>query len=160
MCITDLFAALFFILLVAWGLVILAAAVSFGGLSVCLLGNINICGLIPDIPYWCGVILAFAFTALTVLLAVGCAYYAAFLRQLARSFCRFQHNVLANSGGEAVLPPIAINPQFSAKTKRRLRSAALISLILFAVCFMLAYIACSLSSGLVQFWHIWNWFAK
>ena len=85
-------------------------------------------------PYWCGAILALSFAALTVLLVVGCVYYAAFLRQLVRSFGRFQHNALASASGEAALPALAINPQFSAKTRRRLRAAALISLALFAPC--------------------------
>ncbi len=89
---------------------------------------------------------------------VGCVYYAAFLRQLVRSFGRFQHNALASASGEAVLPALAINPQFSAKARRRLRAVALISLALFAACFVLSYVVCALSAGSLQFWHAWGWF--
>ena len=135
-----------------------AAALCFAALAVCLLGGWNIAGLIPAMPYWCGAILALSFAALTVLLVVGCVYYAAFLRQLVRSFGRFQHNALASASGEAALPALAINPQFSAKTRRRLRAAALISLALFAVCFVLSYVVCALSAGSLQFWHAWGWF--
>ena len=92
-----------------------AAALCFAALAVCLLGGWNIAGLIPAMPYWCGAILALSFAALTVLLVIGCVYYAAFLRQLVRSFGRFQHNALASASGEAALPALAINPQFSAK---------------------------------------------
>mgnify|MGYP001725080632 FL=1 len=109
-------------------------------------------------PYWCGAILALSFATLTVLLVVGCVYYAAFLRQLVRSFGRFQHNALASASGEAALPALAINPQFSTKTRRRLRAAALISLALFAACFVLSYVVCALSAGSLQFWHAWGWF--
>ena len=130
----------------------------FAALAVCLLGGWNIAGLIPAMPYWCGAILALSFAALTVLLVVGCVYYAAFLRQLVRSFGRFQHNALASVSGEAALPALAINPQFSAKTRRRLRAAALISLALFAACFVLSYVVCALSAGSLQFWHAWGWF--
>ena len=109
-------------------------------------------------PYWCGAILALSLTALTVLLVVGCIYYGAFLRQLVRSFVRFQYNALANASGEAMLPSLAINPQFPGKTKRRLRTTALVSLALFASCFVLAYVVCTLSAGSFQFWHVWGWF--
>lgn len=149
---------LFFVLLAGFGLVMAAAALCFAALAICLLGGWNIAGLIPAMPYWCGAILALSFAALTVLLVVGCVYYAAFLRQLVRSFGRFQHNALASVSGEAALPALAINPQFSAKTRRRLRAAALISLALFAACFVLSYVVCALSAGSLQFWHAWGWF--
>ena len=158
LCFADLFAGLFFVLLAGFGLVMAAAALCFAALAVCLLGGWNIAGLIPAMPYWCGAILALSFAALTVLLVVGCVYYAAFLRQLVRSFGRFQHNALASVSGEAALPALAINPQFSAKTRRRLRAAALISLALFAACFVLSYVVCALSAGSLQFWHAWGWF--
>ena len=156
LCFADLFAGLFFILLAGFGIVMAAATVSFAAIAVCLFSNLNIYNLIPTTPYWCGVILALSFAALAVLIAVGCVYYKAFLCQLARSFGRFHHNKLANASGEATLPSLAINPQFSAKTKRRLRSVALISLALFAACFVLAYVICALSAGSLQFWHTWG----
>ena len=158
LCFADLFAGLFFVLLAGFGLVMAAAALCFVALAVCLLGGWNIAGLIPAMPYWCGAILALSFAALTVLLVIGCVYYAAFLRQLVRSFGRFQHNALASASGEAALPALAINPQFSAKARRRLRAAALISLALFAACFALSYVVCALSAGSLQFWHAWGWF--
>ena len=130
LCFADLFAGLFFALLDGFGLVMAAATLAFAGVAVCLLGNLNVYGLLPAMPYWCGAILALSAAALAVLIAVGCVYYAAFLRQLVRSFGRFQHNTLAAASGEATLPALAINPQFTAKTKRRLRSVALISLAL------------------------------
>lgn len=60
--------------------------------------------------------------------------------------------------GDAMLPPLGIDPQLSAKTKRRLRSVTLVSLALSAACFVLGFIACAMSAGGVQFWHIWGWF--
>ena len=110
-------------------------------------------------PYWCGAILGLSLLALTALFVVGCVYYGAFLRQLIRSFGRFQHNALANASGSAVLPPLPISPRFSARTKCRLRTTALIALALFAACFVLSYVVCALSAGSLQFWHVWGWFA-
>ncbi len=158
LCFADLFAGMFFVLLAGFGIVMAASALSFAALSVCLFGNLSIYGMIPSMPYWCGAVLALFSAALAVLIAVGCVYYAAFLRQLIRSFGRFQHNALASASGEAVLPALAIDPRFSAKTKRRLRSLALVSLALFAACFVLSYVVCALSAGSLQFWHVWGWF--
>ena len=62
--------------------------------------------------------------------------------------------------GKAALPSLGINPQFSARAKRRLRSAALVSLALFGACFVLSYAVCTLSAGSLQFWHVWGWFVN
>ena len=160
LCFADVFAGLFFVLLAAWELVMAAASVSFAALAVCLLGGLNVYALIPAMPYWCGAILAIASASLAVLAGAGCVYYAAFLRQLVRSFARFQHNALASASGGAVLPSLSVSPRFSAGTKRRLRSVALVSLALFAACFALSYVVCALSAGSLQFWHVWGWFLK
>lgn len=160
LCFADVFAGLFFILLAAWGLVLAAAALGAAGTAVCLLGKVELGGLLPELPYWCGAMLALTLAALAVLLAAGCVYFCAFLRQLMRSYGRFRKNALASASGEAELPPLPISPQFSPKARRRLRTVALVALALFAVCFALAYLVCSLSAGSVQFWHAWGWFAK
>lgn len=157
-CMADLFAGLFFLLLAAWEIVMVAAGMAFGALAVCLIGGLDVYGLLPAMPYWCGAILALAFLALAVLSAVGCIYYGAFLRQLVRSYKRFRHNALCAASGEAALPCLAIHPQFSAVGKRRLRTVALVSLALFAACFVLSLVACALSAGSLAFWHAWGWF--
>ena len=54
--------------------------------------------------------------------------------------------------------PEELAAQFAPKKKRRLRTPALVSLLLFAVCFVLGYAACALSAGSFQFWHVWGWF--
>lgn len=152
----DLFAGMFFLLLIAWGVVMAAAALASGTLTVCLVGGLSIGSLIPPIPLLVrrGDGLCLCRLGSTA----GCVYYAAFVRQLMRSFGRFQHNALAEASGRAALPALAIFPQFSARARRRLRSTALIALALFAACFVLGYIACSLSAGTLQFWHAWGWF--
>lgn len=65
-------AILFFILLTAWGVVMAAASVSSAALAVCLIGGINVAGVIPQLPYWRGAILGLSFAPLSVLIAVGC----------------------------------------------------------------------------------------
>ncbi len=157
LCIADLFSGLLYVLLAAWEVVLAVASVSFAVVAVCLLGRLELYG-IPTVPYGCAAILAVACAALAVLGIVGCVYYAAFLRQLARAYGRFHRNALAGASGGASLPPLPVAPQFLPKTKRSLRAAALIALAVFAVGFVLAFIACSLSAGTLQFWHAWNWF--
>lgn len=149
----DLFASIFFVLLVVWGIVMAAFSLVCATVAVSLLGGLNIYALIPPMPYWCGAIAGLSFAALAVLVTTGCIYYAAFVRQLFRSFGRFQHNALAASSGEATLPSLAFNPQISTKANRRIRSVAL-----FAACFVLTYIVCALSAGTLEFWHTWGWF--
>ena len=68
--------------------------------------------------------------------------------------------MLAPCYGALTLPALTLAPQFSAKAKRRLRRLALISLALFAVCFVLSYVVCAISAGSVQFWHVWGWFVS
>jgi hypothetical protein len=135
-----------------------AAAAATGTLSVCLLLGLNIHSWIPAMPYWCGAIFGLCLAALTVLAAVGCIYVAAYLRQLMRSFARFQHNSMAAASGRPILPPIPTNPQLPAKMRRTLRQFALVSLAAFAICFVLGMLVSMLSAHALSFWHAWGWF--
>ena len=157
----DLFFGVFAALLVSFGAVLAAGALSFGLTGVCLVGNLGRLPYVtlPPMPYWCGTILGLSLLALCALTVVGCAWYFALCRQVFRCFGRFHHNALAQGRGGA-LPALPIAPQFEPKKKRRLRTAALVSLLLFAVCFVLGYAACALSAGSLQFWHVWRWFVN
>ena len=158
LCLVDVVAGLFFLLLAAWGIVMAAAALAFAVLAVCLVGGWNPGNLIPAIPYGCGFMLALSLVPLSVLFGTGCFYYATFLRRLVRAFSRFQHNTLAAVSSKAVLPVLGISPRFSAGTKRSLQTVALMGLVLFASCFVISYVVCSLSADSMQFWHVWGWF--
>lgn len=158
LCFADFFVGCFFCLLFAWEIIMAAAALCCGVACVCLLCGLNIYGLIPSMPYGCGAIIGMSVGALAVLLTVGGAYFFAFLRQLLRAYGRFHHNALAASSGKPTLPSLAIHPQFSSKTRRRIRSAALIALVLFAVLFVLGMVTSMLSAGSLEFWHTWGWF--
>ncbi len=156
----DLFFGIFAVLLVAFGVVLAACVLSFGLTGVCLIGNLERLAFVslPPMPYWCGAILGLSLAALCVLSVVGCIWYGAFCRQIFRSYGRFRQNMLARSRGGAVLPGLPIAPQFVPRKKRQLRTVALTALLLFAVCFVLGYVACSLSAGAPEFWHTWGWF--
>ena len=157
---SDLFFGIFTVLLLSFGIVLAACVLSFGLTGVCLIADIAKLPFVsmPAMPYWCGAILGLSLLALCALSVAGCIWYFAFYRQIFRSYGRFHRNALAASKGEAALPALTINPQFSAKNRRRLRTVALVSLALFAVCFVLSFIVCCLSAGSLQFWHTWGWF--
>lgn len=158
LCFSHMFAGFFFILLFTWELIMGVFSLACAAAAVCLFGDMNIHGLIPPMPYWCGAVMGLSLAALAVLSAVGCVYFWKFLRQLTRSYGRFCRNALASASGTAVLPPLEIYPQIPAKAKRALRTAALVSLAMFAACFVLGIIVCMLSSGALEFWHAWGWF--
>ena len=152
----DLFFGIFAVLLLSFGVVLASCVLSFGLAGVCLIGNLTRLPivLLPPMPYWCGAILGFSLLALCVLAVVGCIWYFALCRQIFRCYGRFHRNALTG----ATLPALPFAPQFTPKKKRRLRTAALIALLLFIVCFVLGYAACVLSAGSFQFWHVWGWF--
>lgn len=154
----DIFAGMIFILLSAWEAIMAVFALSSATVAVCLFGGLNIYALIPPIPYWCGAVFGLSFAALAVLTATGCVYFAAFVRQLMRSYGRFHHNAIAAASGKAVLPSLAVYPKLLAKMNRRIRLITLISLTVFAVSFVLGMIVSMLSSGALGFWHAWGWF--
>ncbi len=156
----DVFAGLFFLLLAAAGVVIAAAAIVFTAVGVCMIAGASPYALIPPMPYWCGAIIGVALVALGILAAVGCIYYWALIRQLVKSFGRFQHNAIAATTGKPVLPSLPAHVQLAPKTNRRLRSLSLIALLAFAVCFILGFVACVLSAGTIEFWHTWGWFGN
>lgn len=155
---TDFFASICFVLLWAWEVIMAAATLSFGTLAVCLLFGLNIDSFIPPLPYWCGAIFGLSFAALMILAAVGSIYFAAYLRQLMRSFARFNHNAMAAASGKPVLPPVPTYPKLPAKMRRTLRQFALASLAAFAICFVLGMIVSMLSAHALGFWHAWGWF--
>lgn len=99
--------------------------------AVCMIGGFNPYMLFPQMPYWCGSVLALALIALSVSAAVGCMYFAS-----------------------------PLFPRFSEKTCKKLREFALCSLAVFAICFISGYFVCAVSAGTLGFWHEWNWFIR
>lgn len=156
--ITDFFTGCFFVLLMAWEAIMAAFSLCNAVIAVCLFGGISPWSLVPPMPYWCGAVFGLSLAALAVLSAMGCIYFAAFIRQLMRSYGRFRQNTMAAASGSAVLPSLAIHPQLPAKINRRIRSVALFSLALFAACFVLGTIVSVISAGALEFWHAWGWF--
>ena len=158
--ITDFFFGILCVLLYAWEIVMIALVVSFGAATAALFTGVreSLIVYVPEMPYHCAFILGIAFAALTILSAAGTVYFFAFIRQLMRSFGRFHKNALAAASGKAILPSLPVYPQLAGKSKRMLRKAALISIIVFVVCFIVGFITCMAAAGCFEFWHVWGWF--
>ena len=158
--VVDFFFGMLCILLYAWEIVMGALIIAFGTAAVALFTGIreSFIVYVPEMPYHCAIILGVAFAALTVLSVVGAIYFWKFIHQLMRSFGRFHKNTLAAASGKATLPSLPVYPQFSAKTKRKLRKIATVAVTVFAVCFIIGFIVCVISAGSLEFWHAWGWF--
>jgi uncharacterized membrane protein len=156
--IIDFFAGIFLVLLVAWGVIMAAFSICSAGIAVCLVGVINPWSLIPHMPYLPAVVLGISMAALSVLSATGCIYFAAFVRQLMRSYSRFHQKTIAVASGRVALPSLGIYPQIQAKINRRIRTVALFSIVLFTTCLVLGMIISMILSGSLEFWHAWGWF--
>jgi uncharacterized membrane protein len=156
--IIDFFAGAFFFLLMAWEVIMAAFSICNAVIAVCLVGDINPWTLIPRMPYLPAVVFGLSLAALSVLSATGCIYFAAFIRQLMRSYSRFHKNTMAAASGRAVLPSLGIYPRLPAKINRRIRTVALFSVALFTACFVLGIILSMILSGSLEFWHAWGWF--
>lgn len=158
LCIIDIFIGAFFFLLMAWEIIMAAFSICNAVAAVCLVSDISPWLLIPRMPYLSGAVFGLSLAALSILSAAGCIYFAAFIRQLMRSYSRFHQNTIAAASGRAVLPSLGIYPRLPAKINRRIRTVALFSVALFTACFVLGMIISMILSGNLEFWHAWGWF--
>lgn len=150
------FEAMFYLLCLAWSLVVAASAVAFAALGVCLVGRLNIAGLIPSMPYASALILGAASLALSVFFAAGTYYFFAYTRQFVKVSVHWHRHVL--SGGR--YPSIPWNPQFSPRARRTLRAAVHWSVTVFGALFVLGMALSMILAGNLQFWHVWGWFVR
>lgn len=156
----DLFFGVFAVLLLSFGVVLAACALSFGMTGVCLVGELGRLPWVtlPSMPYASALVLGLALLALAVACVIGCIYFFAFIRQMFRAYGRFHHNMLTACKGEPALPALPLHPQLQPAHRRRLRTILLISVVGFGVCFVLGMVLSVILAGDFQFWHVWGWF--
>lgn len=151
---TAIFEAMFYILFLAWDLVLAASALTLGILGACLICAVNVSGLIPYMPYLGSLILGVSTLGLAVIFAAAAVYCFAFLKQVIKASLRWHKNMTSASQ----LPPLPWNPQFAPKTRRTLRTVLLWAVAVFGTFFVLAFFVLALQAGDLGFWHHWNWF--
>lgn len=158
LAICDIFAVMFFLLLFGWVLVLGAFAIASAGVGFCLALNVNIASFLPPMPYFCKLMFSLAFLPLAGLSGIAAVYCFTFIKQLVRCYMRFCQNCLSSSSGKGLLPTVPLYPLFSNQIRRTVRRITLILLSVFAVMFIVSFIACAVSAGAFEFWHKWNWF--
>ena len=152
----DICVVSFFIVLFSWVIALGAFALSSALLGVGLI----VSPLLPDIvvippmPYAGAIIMAVSMLALAVIMAVVTQYSWALTVQMGRAYRRWHKNTLS----EAKYPPLDVHPTLKDKTRRRLRTLALIALVVFGVSLVIGYAFLAASAGAFEFWHVWNWF--
>ena len=153
----DIFVASFFIVLFLWVVVLGAAALGSALSGVALIVNpllpesINV---IPPMPYAGAVIMGITVIAFSLLLAIVTQYCWALTVQMGRAYKRWHKNTMT----DAKYPPLDVHPTLKDKTRRRLRTMALIALVIFGAGLIVGYVVLAASAGSLGFWHAWNWF--
>jgi len=151
---TAVFEAMFYLVFLAWNIILGASSAATAVLGVCLGIGINIEGLIPFMPHSGSLLLGVSVLGLSGIFGAATVYCFAFLKQMIRASVRWHKNTVSGN----TLPPLPFNPQFRPKTKRALRTIMLWSVIVFGVMFVIAFAVLMLQAGAVGFWHHWNWF--
>ncbi len=146
--------AMIYVLFFAWGVVLFAASLASAATGAALIGRFNIAGLIPYMPYVSALIFGICFLSFAVFLAAGAYYYLANIKQMIKVTIRWHKNMISGN----MLPSLPVNPQFSAKTKRKLRTVLSWSVAVFGATFVLGIVVAQIHSGALEFWHAWSWF--
>ncbi len=150
----DLFIGIFFILAYVWviGMGVFSITAILTGFSLGL--NFNPGHLVPFMPWQSAVLFGISILFLGFLAALGTIYLYFYIRQLGKAFVQWQKNTFSGN----MYPPLSTNPLFSSKARRFLRSAAQISLLVFGIALIAAYIFSAIHAGNLEFWHVWHWF--
>jgi uncharacterized membrane protein len=111
-------------------------------------------GWVPTMPLAAQLIFGLALIALGVLLFIGALVFLKLTTQLCRAFARFSKNSLS----DGTLPPRPLIPQFSHKSRRQLRTIALVAMSVFGICFIAGFAFLVAYTKSFQFWHVLEWF--
>ena len=152
----DIFVFSFFIVLFSWIIVLGISTLAFALAGIGLIVSPLLPSLIviPPMPYPGAVILSISILAFAALLAVVTQYSWVLTVQMIRAYRRWHKNTLS----DAKYPPLDVHPTLKDKTRRRLRTVALIALVVFGASFVIGYVVLAACAGAFEFWHVWNWF--
>ena len=149
--ILDIFAVLFFIFMLAWLVVMISFAISLIIITVCLIGNINLYNIIPNIPYHCKILLSISFLSLAILTITSSLLYTDLINNLKGRYKNYHKNIFLNLSNK-------YEGKSLFKNKKLIKKVAIISLITFIIIFILSIVVCMITANNIAFWHKWNWF--
>ena len=148
-------ALVFFAALSVWVVFSGVSSLASLALGLCLVTGLDPSNLIPAMPYAGSFLLGLSSLALALLLSLGTVYSGLYLGQLWKACFRWAGNRVSTSAR----PPLPINPQLRAATRRKLRTTVLVSLAIMGVAFVAGFVLMAVSAGSPGFWHVWHWFA-
>jgi uncharacterized membrane protein len=155
---TDLFVIPFTVLMYAWLAVLGATSIASAVCGICLIIRPLLPAnflFIPTLPFIGGVLWGVTFIAFGVLAALATVYCGKLTVQMWKKYRRWHKNVF--SGWK--YPPYSMHPVLEDRLRRKMRSVALIAVIVLGLTFIIGYIVMAASAGALGFWHTWHWFA-
>lgn len=150
----DFGAAILAIILAGSLVVIGAFSLAALGLGVLLVLDVNLLGLIPQIPYVPGLIFGLASISLAIVSFISTMYIYLYIKHWIRVYLRKRKNILNNN----IYPSLGRNPRLSKKLAANLKFINILATITFISTLTIGYIVSSIIARAFEFWHVWNWF--
>ena len=154
LCLADLFALPFFLVLFLWAIAILAASVGVFALGVYIALGMDLVSVIPVLTVAGGILMGVGIAVFSVLLFLGSVWFLLLSGQMTRAYMRWHGNSWY-ARHELALP---VMPQLTGKKRRFIRRIVLVSLIGCIMLFAAGFIVLSVQAGTPGFWHHWHWF--
>lgn len=152
----DISACLLSIPLYAWVFALAALSVASAALGVFVALGYNMWSVLPQLPLAGALLFGIALLALAALAAIGTEYCRLYVTQLIKAYLHWRRSRIGKN--RHVSPPLPIHPQIQAKKRRVMRGVVLVSLAVFALCFIAGFVSMAVSAGSLEFWHVWHWF--
>lgn len=147
------FAVMTLIILYGWLIVFGVFSLTVTALAACLIGNINVAGLIPAMPYTGALILGISFMGLGVLSAIGTTYCYLYINYWIKLYLCWHRSMLKGkvcSRDTTYLPKEAFG--------QRIKPIAIIAAAIFGVFVIIGMVYMFAYTGFKPFWHELNWF--
>lgn len=119
-----------------------------------LIAGMNVMNILPPMPYGGAVVFGIMLLSAGVILVIAAIFCFAYLRQMVRASLRWRKSLLRDEP----LPPLPMNPQFSAKGRRIMRGMFLWAVLIFGCTFVLGYSILAIYTHSLSFWHALGWF--
>lgn len=149
----GLLAAMTLIILYGWLLVFGVLSLTVTALAACLIGNTNIAGLIPAMPYTGALILGISFLGLGVLSTIGTIYCYLYIKYWIKLYLCWHRSIL--KGKVCSRESIHLHNE---ALGQRIKPIAKIAAAVFGVFVIVGMVYMFAYTGFKPFWHELNWF--
>lgn len=122
--------------------------------SFCLITTINICGVLPAMPYACAFVLGIACIAIFAITCIGTIYLFMYVKHWGKIYLRWCKNLVNGNN----YPSVSMHPQISKKFYSVTKLITIIALVTFISTILIGYFLMCIISKSFEPWHVWNWF--